>query len=151
MSRAGVAFWGALAVAAVAGIALRIYILTGPLGMLESDEAVAGLIARHMLEGEVTPLYWLSPYGGTLESAVAAAVFAIVGSSVLALKLTTLGVFVAAAILTWRVGIRTVGPRAALLGTALFWVSPAFLVWWTTKARAYYGMGVLLGLVVLLL
>ncbi len=151
MSRAGLAFWGALAFAAAAGIVLRVMILTGPLGALESDEAVSGLIARHMLDGDFTPMYWLSPYGGTLESAVAAAVFAVVGSSVLALKLTTLGVFIVAGVLTWRVGTRTVGPRAALVGAALYWVFPAYLVWWTTKARAYYGMGVLLGLVVLLL
>jgi hypothetical protein len=146
-----VVFWGALVFAAAAGIVLRVWILLGPLGKLESDEAVAGLIARHMLDGEVTALYWLTPYGGTLEPAAAAAVFAVVGSSVLALKLTTLGVFVAAAFVMWRVGIRTVGPAAALVGTALFWVFPPYLVWWTTKARGYYGMGVLLGLVVLLL
>jgi hypothetical protein len=151
MPRARVAFWGALAFAAVAGIALRVWILTSPLSTLESDEAVSGLIARHMLEGEFSAMYWLTPYGGTLESAFAALVFAVFGSSVLALKLTTLALFVAAAVLTWRVGIRTVGPRAALVGTALFWISPAFLVWWTTKARAYYGTGVVLGLVVLLL
>jgi hypothetical protein len=119
--------------------------------MLESDEAVSGLIARHMLDGEFAALYWLSPYGGTLEPALAAAVFAVVGSSVLALKLTTLGVFVAAAIITWRVGLRTVGPTAAVVGVALFWVFPPYLVWWTTKARGYYAVGVLLGLVVLLL
>ena len=145
-----VVLWGALAFAVVAGIAMRVWILAGPLGAL-SDEAISGLMARHMLDGEVAALYWLSPYGGTLESAVAAAVFAVVGSSVLALKLTTLGVFVFAAFLTWRVGLRTVGALPALVGTALFWVFPAYLVWWTTKARAYYGMGVVLGLVVLLL
>lgn len=146
-----VVFWGALAFACAAGIAMRVWILLSPLGALESDEAISGLIARHMLDGEVAALYWLSPYGGTLESAVAAAVFAVVGSSVVALKLTTLGVFVFAAFLTWRVGIRTVGSPSALVGTAIFWVSPAYLVWWTTKARAYYGMGVVLGLLVLLL
>jgi hypothetical protein len=151
MPASRIVFWGALAFAVVAGIVLRVWILAGPLGALESDEAVSGLIARHMLDGEVAALYWLTPYGGTLEPAVAAAVFAVFGSSVLALKLTTLGIFAAAAVLTWQVGLRTVGPRAALVGTALFWVFPAYLVWWTTKARAYYGMGVLLGLVVLLL
>jgi hypothetical protein len=151
MPASRIAFWGAIAFAVAAGIALRVWILTSPLGMLESDEAVSGLIARHMLDGEIAALYWLTPYGGTLEPAVAAAVFAVVGSGVVALKLTTLGVFVAATVLTWRVGIRTVGPAAALVGAALFWVFPAFLVWWTTKARSYYGMGVLLGLVALLL
>ena len=121
------------------------------MGALDSDEAISGLIARHMLQGEVSALYWLGNYGGTLESAVAAVVFAVVGSSVLALKLTTLGLYIAAAVLTWRVGIRTVGPHAAKAAAALFWIAPTYLVWWSTKARAFYAMGVVLGLLVLLL
>ena len=80
-----------VAVFAIVGLALRVWILASPMGALDSDEAISGLIARHMLDGEVSALYWLGNYGGTLESAVAAAVFAAVGSSVLALKLTTLG------------------------------------------------------------
>ena len=105
-----------VAVAAVAGLVLRVWILAGPLGALDSDEAISGLIARHMLDGEVSALYWLGNYGGTLESAVAAAVFAVFGSSVLALKLTTLALYAVAGVLTWRVGLRTVGPRAAQVG-----------------------------------
>lgn len=140
-----------VAVAAVAGLAMRVWILSTPLGALDSDEAISGLLALHMLDGDFSALYWLSPYGGTLEPAIAAAVFAIFGSSVIALKLATLGVFAAAAALTWRIGIRTVGASAALVGASLFWVFPAFFVWWTTKARGYYAVGLLLGLVVVLL
>ena len=140
-----------VALFAVAGLALRVWILASPLGALDSDEAVAGLIARHMLDGEIAALYWLGNYGGTLESAVAALVFAVVGSSVIALKLTTLGLWLVAAVLTWRVGIRTIGHRAALAAAALFWIAPTYMVWWSTKARAFYAMGVVLGLLVLLL
>ena len=127
------------------------WILASPLGALDSDEAIAGLIARHMLDGEVSALYWLGNYGGTLESAVAAAVFAVFGSSVLALKLTTLALYAVAGVLTWRVGLRTVGPRAAKVGAAIFWISPAYFVWWSTKARGFYAMGLIFGLLVLLL
>jgi len=145
------AFTILVVVAAVAGLVLRVWILASPLGALDSDEAISGLMALHMLDGEVSALYWLGNYGGTLESAVAALVFAVFGSSVVALKLTTLALFAAAAVLTWRVGIRTVGPRAALAGAALFWISPAYFVWWSTKARAFYGMGVFLALIIFLL
>jgi hypothetical protein len=139
------------AVALVAGVALRVWILSGPLATLESDEAISGLIALHMLDGEFAAMYWLSPYGGTIESAFAALPLAVFGESVLTLKLATLAVFVGAGVLTWFVGVRTVGREAALVGTALFWVWPAFLVWWTTKARAYYGAGLFLGLAAFLL
>ena len=140
-----------VAVAVVAGLVLRVWILATPLGALDSDEAISGLIARHMLDGEVSALYWLGNYGGTLESAVAAAVFAVFGSSVLALKLTTLVLYAVAGVLTWRVGLRTVGSRAAQVGAAIFWISPAYFIWWSTKARGFYAMGLIFGLVVLLL
>jgi hypothetical protein len=70
---------------------------------------------------------------------------------VLALKLTALAVFVASAVLLWFVGRRTVGERAAWVATALYWITPAFFVWWTTKARAYYATGLVCELLVLLL
>jgi hypothetical protein len=146
--------WPATAVvglAVAAGVALRIWVLSSPLGSLDADEAITGLIARHALDGEFYVLYWLSYYGGTQEALLTAAVFAVFGSSVLALKLTALGLFVAAGALVWAVGRRTVGQRASWLGTALFFVSPAYFVWWTTKARAYYGVGLICELLVLLL
>lgn len=145
---AGVAI---VAVAAVIiGLVVRGWVLAGPLGTLDSDEAISGLIARHILDGEVAALFWLGNYGGTLESAVAAVVFALVGSSTIALKLTTVALFLLASVLTWRVGLRTVGPRAALAGAALFWVAPAYFLWWSTKARGFYAMGLVLGLLAFL-
>jgi hypothetical protein len=141
----------AVALALAVGTGLRIWILSSPLGSLDADEAITGLIARHALDGEFYVLYWLSYYGGTQEALLTAAVFAVFGSSVLALKLTALSLFIAASALAWAVGRRTVGPGAAWLGTALFWVSPAYFVWWTTKARAYYGLGLICELAVLLL
>src|SRR5687767_7832504 len=47
-----------LAVAIVAGLALRIWVLTTPLGTLDADEAVWGLMARHALDGELSTFYW---------------------------------------------------------------------------------------------
>jgi 4-amino-4-deoxy-L-arabinose transferase-like glycosyltransferase len=130
---------------------LRVWILSSPLGALESDEAITGLMARHALDGEFHVLYWLSFYGGTQEALLSAAVFSVFGSSVLTLKLTALALFVAAAPLLWLLGRRTVGERAAWYAVALYGVYPAWFVWWTTKARAYYGVGLICELLVLLL
>ena len=99
--------------AIVTGIAIRIWVLASPLGTLESDEAIVGLMARRALHGEFNVLYWLSYYGGTQEALLTAVVFAVVGSSVLALKLTAMAVFAVDAVLIWRVGIRTVAELAA--------------------------------------
>jgi hypothetical protein len=140
-----------VAAAIVTGIAIRIWILASPLGTLESDEAIVGLMARRALHGDFNVLYWLSYYGGTQEALLTALVFAVFGSSVLALKLTALALFAVDGVLLWRVGVRTVGEPAARLGAALFWIGPAYLVWWTTKARAYYATGLLCELVVMLM
>ena len=146
------ALWPALiAMTLAAGCVLRIWILASPLGTLESDEAIPGLMARHALDGEFSVFYWLNLYGGSQEALVTAAVFAVTGSSVLALKATEIALYALAAVLLWLVGRRTVGERAAWVGVALFWVSPAYLVWWTTKSRGFYALGLVCALAVLLL
>jgi hypothetical protein len=137
--------------AIVAGIALRAWILASPLGTLDADEAVVGLMARHVLDGELSVFYWGALYGGSQDALLAAAVFAVVGSSVLALKLVSVAIFAVAALLVWRVGRRTVGEPAARIGAALFWLWPPFLVWWSTKERGYFGSGLVLGLIAVLI
>jgi hypothetical protein len=147
-----VSVWTGLVAAAVAaGLLLRVWVLASELGVLEADEAIVGLMARRALDGDFAVLYWLSLYGGTQEAYLTAVVFAVTGSSVLVLKLVPLALFCVVGVLLWRLGVRTVGEPAARLGAALYWIWPAYLVWWTTKARAYYATGLLCEVVVLLL
>ncbi len=54
-------FWWpvALGVIVVAGVALRLVVLSSPLGELDADEAVTGLMARHIaFLGERPLFYW---------------------------------------------------------------------------------------------
>jgi hypothetical protein len=143
------AFAVTIAAAIVAGVALRIWILASNLATLESDEAITGLIARRMLDGDLTLIYWLSNYGGTQEAMLTALVFTVVGSSTLALKVVPLVLFVAAIWLTWLIGRRLIGSRGASVAAALAWIWPPYFVWWTQKARAYYAFGLLCELIVL--
>lgn len=140
-----------VATAVLAGIGMRVWIFFSPLRALDSDEAIVGLMARHALHGDVSVFYWGALYGGSQEGLLAAAVFAVLGSSVIALKLVSLAIYALAAVLVWRVGRRTVGEPAALIGAALFWLWPPFLVWWSTKERAYFGSGLVIGLLAVLL
>jgi hypothetical protein len=139
--------WWLLGAAVVAGVGVRTWIQASPLGALDADEAITGLMARHVLDGEVSAFYWGALYGGTQEALLTAPIFAVTGSSVLALKLVSLALYSAAAVLVWAVGRRTVGASGALVGAALFWTWPAYFVWWTTKARGYFGSGLVIGLV----
>jgi 4-amino-4-deoxy-L-arabinose transferase-like glycosyltransferase len=143
---------GVLALAALVAAALRAGVLASDsLGVLDSDEAVVGLMARHALDGELTAFFWGQSYGGTLEPLLAALVFAVAGSGVLALKLVPILLFAVAAALVWLIGRRTIGDRAAAIAVVLFGLGPAYVVWWSTKERGFYGVTLVLALVVVLL
>ena len=136
----------------LAGAGLRVHVLTSPLGSLDGDEAVSGLMARHVLAGDLDRFFWGQVYGGTLEQVLTAGAFLLTGgSTVLVLKLVPVLLSAACAVVLWRVGLRMLPPAAARLAGALMWVWPATFVWWSTKSRGFFWLGLLLGLLVLLL
>lgn len=132
---------GRIAVAAVVvcGLALRLWVLNSNLGLIDSDEAAGGLIARNFAHGHVAVFLWGNVYGGTIEAILAAPLLAITGASAVAWKSVMIVMYAGNCVLTWRIGLRTVGPAAARLGAALLWLSPAPLVLMSTKGRLYYG------------
>ena len=133
------------------GIGLRIWVLTSSvLGPLDSDEAVSGLMARHVLHGELRVFFWGQSYGGAQETFLTAGVFALFGSSTAALRVVPLTLYALAALLVWRIGRRTVGESAARIGALLFWLWPSYFVWRSVKAYGYYGAAPVLGLGVVL-
>ena len=143
---------GLLALATLLAAALRVGILlSDSLGVLDSDEAVVGLMARHILDGEPTAFFWGQSYGGTLEPLLVALAFALAGTGVLALKLVPILLFALAGLLVWLIGRRTIGDRGAVIAVTLFGLGPAYVVWWSTKERGFYGVTLVLSLLVVLL
>ena len=140
-----------LVVAVLAGIGLRIWILASPLGTADSDEAVVGLMARHLLRGDIYAFYWGQAHGGIQEPILVAGVFALFGSSVLALKLVPVALGVVTALLVWAVGRRTIGEPGARIAAVLSWAAPTVSVWFSTKERGFYGIVNVLSLTVVLL
>jgi 4-amino-4-deoxy-L-arabinose transferase-like glycosyltransferase len=134
-----------------AGVALRVWVLASPLGGFDADEAVWGLMARHLLDGELPTFFWGQAYGGTLETFLTAPVFALFGSSILALRVVPIVLFAVAAVLVWRVGRYTVGEPAARIAAVAFWLWPSYLVWKSTRAHGFYGAVIVLALVIVLL
>ena len=79
-----------IAGALLVGVALRVWVLATGLGELDADEAVHGLMARHVLDGELSVFFWLQPYGGSQQAVLSAGAFAIFGSGVLQLKVVAI-------------------------------------------------------------
>ena len=140
-----------IVVVVLVGIAMRVWVLRSGAGGLDSDEAVPGLMARHLLHGHVSTFYWGQEYGGTPEIFLDAIAVFIGGSTRLALKAPPLLEAGLLSVLVWRVGKRTVGEWAGVLGALMVWIWPASYVWYTTKERVFYLPILLLGLTILLL
>ena len=77
-------------VVVAAGVVLRLVVLFGPLGRPDSDEVIAGLIARHLGSDGLPAFYWGQHYGGTIEALPVALSLKLFGTSVAALRVPTL-------------------------------------------------------------
>lgn len=141
----------AVVVGAIAlGVVLRLLILRSSMGALDSDEAVVGLMARRFELGHFRAFFWGEPYGGTLETTMAAALFKVFGATPTVLKSVPMLLNAASALLVWRIGRRVTTRGAAVVAGMLVWLWPANYLWWSTKARGFYEASLLLGLGVVL-
>jgi hypothetical protein len=135
----------------LAGIGLRVMAHVSSLGTLDGDEAVWGLMARHVLDGELSAFFWGQGYGGTQEVLATVPLVALFDTSREVIRAVPLVCTAIAAILVWRIGRRTVGEPAARIAAAFFWVWPPYLVWKSDRAHGFYGSGlVFVGLILLL-
>src|SRR3954451_9991864 len=134
------------------GLAFRLAIIASPLGEIDGDEAVVGLMARHIAFGAERPVfYWGQPYLGSLEAFTAAPLFKLFDSSTALLKLVptlySLGFLAVCAVMTRRL----FGPAAGLATAAYLAVPPAMWAVWSTKARGGYAEVLFLGQALLFL
>ncbi len=109
------------------GAVLRVAHLLRTHSGLDSDEAVVGLMAKHILEGRELPVFYYGQhYFGALEAYLTAPFFALLGVSSWALRIVPLlsSLFVAA--LVGLLARRLWNPQAAWLAAALASVPPLF-------------------------
>jgi hypothetical protein len=135
---------------AVAAIAARLPFLLRADRFFDADEAVEGLMARHVIAGEHPLFLWGQRYKGVPEVYLNAAVFRVTGSSVVALKSVTLGCFVVFLWVNFRLLERVCSRRVAWIATAFFIAGPPSLVLWTLSGSAEVVMTLLAGAVLLL-
>jgi hypothetical protein len=140
----------ALSVAAVAIAARLPFLISGKIPF-DSDEAVEGLMARHVLNGELPAFVWGQAYKGVPEAYASAVVFAMFGSSVAGLKSVTLGFFALYVALNFILLDRIASRWIAIAGSLLLVFAPPAFVLWSLSASAEYVLVMLLGTILLLL
>src|SRR3954470_16657911 len=102
----------ALALLTVARSAVFVF---WPQSHFDSDQAVTGLMAKHLAELRAFPVFWYGQsYMLAVEAWLPAPLMAVAGASVTALKLPLLGINIAIALLLQRGLTRDVALRPAL-------------------------------------
>lgn len=108
---------------------------------VDGDEGVIGIMGQHILLRHEHPLFFYGQLYGTgaaLEAHLAAAIFALFGTSGVALKMVSLLLFWGALILVYVISRRFLTERAALWAMALFGLATP-LIEWRTKMRGGYA------------
>lgn len=134
-----------LLLALALGVGLRLWLLQSPLGEVEADESVVGLMALHVLQGERPVFYWGQPYLGSLEAYLVAGAFLVAEPSNLVLKLVPTVVFLLFVVLAYLGTRRDLGPVPATLAALYYCLPSSFLAFWSMKARGGYVELLLLG------
>ncbi|MEZ5382357.1 MAG: hypothetical protein R2754_11275 [Microthrixaceae bacterium] len=134
------------------GVAVRAWVIAGPMGTPDLDAATVAYQAQEFLDGRFGVFFLNQPYGGTLEVFLVSGAFGLGGANTAMLKLVPLVLHVVGAVLTWRIARRvTDDPLARLLAPLILWIFPAGMVWNSTKERGFYGIALVLSAATVLL
>ncbi|MEE8391288.1 MAG: hypothetical protein V3S14_10910, partial [Anaerolineae bacterium] len=130
----------------IGAIALKAVLLALGVVPFNSDEAVVALMARHILQGERPYFFYGQAYMGSLDAYLVAGAFALLGESVLAVRVVQVMLFAAVLLTSYAVVVRfTRDRRTALLTVTLLAFPPVLLTLYTTASLGGYGEALLIG------
>src|SRR5437660_4023217 len=113
---------------------------------VHSDEAIIGLMGKHILEGRYFPFYMYGqPYnaGAAWEAYLAAIAFALFGVSVISLKSCIVALSLLCLYLFYRMCLALYGQRTAVLATIIFGLSPSLLKWhFQVRGYSWYFLSI---------
>ncbi len=106
----------------------------------DADECVVGIMAKHILERGVHPLYYYGQNyagGGSIEAHTAALFYRLFGMSGYSLKLAALVYTLAGAVVLYGLTVRLADKRTALFALLIYILMPG-LIKWGLKTRGGY-------------
>lgn len=128
--------WLWLAGLVLLGAALRLLYLSASHFIIDADEAIVGLMAKHILDTGVVPVFYYGQhYMGSLEPITTAVLFAIFGSSNGTLHAAPFIWFVLSQMTLYKLCFENMGRTNARIAGLLYAVAPMGFIEWSTKAR----------------
>lgn len=120
--------------------------VAGPLGVIDSDEAIPALMGKWLLRGDVRIFHYGQDYGGGLIALPFGLSQAILGTNRAALAIPMLLLDGIAAFVLWRIATRFLDANRAIVAALAFWLWPALFLWFGTRPQTFYVPTLVLGL-----
>jgi 4-amino-4-deoxy-L-arabinose transferase-like glycosyltransferase len=138
-------------IALALGTVARLVMLTTNIARFESDEAVTGVMARRILDGDFPAYFGIQSYQGAFEQYLQAAVFAVLPDTPLSLRSVQLVLTIAIGVLVYLLGTRMIGSRwAGALATVLYALGPYYSVIKGVRSHGGYDSATIFGLLAVL-
>jgi len=115
-----------------------------------ADEAVVGLMARHILLGERPVFFYGQAYMGSLDAWLVAAGFRILGQQVWVIRLIQSFLYACTLLTTACLGKKIFNAKAGLLAAGLLAIPTVNVTLYTTVSLGGYGEALLIGNLILL-
>ena len=126
--------------------AARFAVLFASQTHVHSDEAIIGLMGKHILEGRHFPFYMYGqPYnaGAAWEAYLAAVAFALFGIGVVPLKVCVVILSLLCLFLFYRMGCALYDQRTAVFATIVFALAPSLLKWhFQVRGYSWYFLSI---------
>ena len=131
--------WVGLVALAAISVVSRLPQLRSPNLLVDGDESVLGLMAKHVAQGKEFPIFFYGQHYGlsSVEAAAGAAAFVIFGTGALPLKLAMLALWTLGVLFLFLAQSKLLGAARSFWITAVFVLNPAWAVW-SMKARGGY-------------
>jgi len=143
------AYWLGLALLFAAGF--KLWLTFGGWVPFNADEAVVGLMARHILQGAWPTFFYGQAYMGSLDAWFVAGAFRLFGEQVWAIRLVQMGLYLLFLATTAGLGKKVFGNGSVgVLGAFLLAIPAVNVTLYTTASLGGYGEALVLGNLILL-
>jgi len=134
------------------GLILRLDLLLANNFAIDADEAIVGLMARHIMDGQGVPVFYYGQhYMGSLEPLLIALVSSFTGLSNISVKLVPLFFSLSLIVVIYYLALEVGSRFSARLSALFFTVPPMPLLVWGLKARGGFVELLVIGALALLI